>query len=203
MLCHLIREKYKYQGSGLLCIPLYEHSDAYKYVMDITEKEHLYPRLFQDVQYTKSELDKIRYFQMGIPDVLEYEGKDTKDYGTKFVDSCKVCVIGGKPVSDAMVDRKFLKKYKIGSLRPCIFVKRELRDIILKTELTGVSFNYKVRDYKNRPLQDDYYVMEIDNILPPMKNTTWLVDNLPDCRPRECGITLLICNLIFSMINLY
>ena len=176
--------KYKYNG-GQLNLPLEPDSPELKQAIQIAQENNLHPRLFSKVQYTKKEIGEIPFFQMYIPDPLELEGTDASDYGTQYVGGCSTCSLGGRPVGDVLVDRKFVKKYKIGNVRPDIYVSEELKKIIEDNNLTGVGFIGEMKDYKGREMPK-YHIMRIGSILPPMSDSTWL-NYTGGASYKECG----------------
>lgn len=184
-------KKYVYSGRGQLNLPLPEQSSSYRYVMDLAERYHLHPTVFQKVYYSKTEQECAEYFQMRILSPLELEGTDAADYGTQYEGGCPnpTCRLGKKLAGDALVDRKFLnqKKWDIGTLRPDIYVSGKLKDLICSNGFTGVSFEHGVKDFKGREMPK-YYVMEIQNVLPPMAPSTWLIqDEYVHKWYKECG----------------
>jgi len=179
-------KKYKYSVGGPLYLPLEENSPSYQYVMDMARNQDLHPRVFQMAHYTKSEIERTEYFRMFVYGPLELEGTSAFDYGTQYEGGCSHCGQGGKRVGDVLVDRKFVRKHKIGTLYPDIYVTNEIRRIIESGELTGVSFEHEVRDFKGREIPK-LYVMEISNLLPPMSESTWLKLEYEFPQYKACG----------------
>lgn len=163
-----------YYGNWRLELPLPYDNPKVMQIVDFAKANNLSVRVIQDVHYTKKEIESIAFFRMEIPYVTELEGTDAKYYGTQFYGGCSVCGMGQKLISDVFVDRKLIKKHKIGIINPCIFVHYEVKNKILNEKFSGIKFNFKVNDFKKRPIED-YYVMEINNVLPPMNNTTLLI----------------------------
>ena len=137
--------------------------------------------------YTKKELEAVPFFQLDVGFPLELEGTDPSDYGTKYTGGCPVCGLGKQLTSDVFVDRKFIRKYRIGQLQPDYFVSEEIRQLIEEAGLTGVSFEREVRDYKGRELPHRFYVMNIHHILPPLSPSTWLEDTKKRQMVSSCG----------------
>jgi len=110
--------------------------------MEMAKIHNCYPDVFQSVRYTKSELEKVEYFSMSIMTPLELEGTNAAEYGTQYEGGCHnpICRLGKKLVGDVLVDRKLMKKWDIGTLKPDIYVTEKLRDIILENSFTGISF---------------------------------------------------------------
>ncbi len=175
----------EFSGKGNLKIILEDETPGLDYIIKYSNLHHLHPHIAQWVHYTKSEIDRLPFFQMLIPDPLEVEGVSAFNYGTQYEGGCPICCLGGKPVGDVLVDRKFVKKYKIGNVRPDIYVSEELKEIIESNILTGVSFNHEMRDYKGRKIPK-FYIMSIHNVLPPMSNSTWL-DSTGGAKFKDCG----------------
>ncbi len=180
---------YVYDG-GSLELPLEPDSKELKNAIEDINKVTNVDGLYSIVHYTKSEEDKAAYFGMTLIELLYWEGTSAEEYGTVYSGACPVCGLGGKPVGNVLVDRRFVKKCKIGSVRPDIVVSEEVRKLIEDNGLTGVSFKDNVRDYKGREMKK-LYTMEIHNILPPMSDTTWLRSLSPlepKCEHRELGL---------------
>ena len=162
---------------GRITLVLDEASKTYTDVISMAEKYRLNPTVFQSVRYTKAEIEQIEYFQMRILSPLEIEGTDAADYGTQYDGGCPnpTCRLGRHLVGDVLVDRKFLnqKKWDIGTLRPDIYVSEKLKDVIVSNNLTGVSFEHEVKDFKGRKMPS-FHVMDIETVLPPMATSAWL-----------------------------
>ena len=131
-------------------------------------------RLFSEVYYTKDELTSAEYFRLNTSAPLELEGTCSANYGTNHLNQCDKCLMCGELIGDLYVDRKFMKKQKIGSLFPDLFVSEEIKLAIEEAELTGVKFGGLVKDYKGREMKEKYYVMHIASVLPPLSQSTWL-----------------------------
>lgn len=179
-------KKYEYSGRSQLNLPLEQNSPSYQYVMEMAQKHDLHPTVFQIVNYTKLEIENSEYYEMRIPEPLELEGTDAANYGTQYADGCPYCGLGGRPISDVLVDRRFIKNYKIGTLFPDIYVSESLKELILESHLTGVSFEHEVKDYKGREMPK-CSVMDIPNVLPPMSDSAWLIKDKDYGRYKECG----------------
>jgi hypothetical protein len=155
--------------------------------MEMSEKYQLYPHVAQWVGYTKTEKESARYYALGMSTPLELEGTKARDYGTEYDGGCSHCGIGGKLVSDVLVDRKLMKKTKIGNLFPDIYVSNEIKELIESNNLTGVSFNHEVKDYKGREMPI-FYTLDIHHVLPPMSESVWLIkDEDSNSRYDICG----------------
>ena len=182
--------QYKEYKWGALTLPLEPDSPELKEACLYVRSLGYHPRLFSEVYYTKKELERIAYFQMEVGSPLELEGTTASDYGTKYDGACPVCGIGGKRTGNVLVDRKFLKKRKIGFLAPDLFVSEKTRQIIEDHGFTGVSFDGEVKDYKGREIEK-YYTMSIHHVLPPMSKSTWLSDFsakvgiIPECNHHK------------------
>lgn len=129
--------------------------------------------LFSEVYYTKKELDHMPFFRLCLPYPLELEGTRVDDYGTVHEGKCPYCNRGGTLVGDVLIDRKFMRKYKMAILIPEFSVTEELKNAIEESGLTGVSFDHEVKDYKGREMPK-HYVMTIHSVLPPMSDSAWL-----------------------------
>lgn len=175
---------YQYSG-GQLNLPLEPGSATLAEALQIARDSKVRVDLFSHVHYTKKELENITFFQMCIAVPLELEGVHADYFGTRYKERCPNCDFGGIPIGNILVDRKFVKKCKIGWLYPNIIVSKEVRDLIESNELTGVSFGERVLDYKGREIPE-LYVMNVHHVLPPMSESTWLVKS-GVARYQECG----------------
>lgn len=162
-----------YEGHGNLHVIVDEDSPGVTYLKDISESLNLYPHIAQWVEYTQEEIENSKFYVMRIPEPLELAGTDSSDYGTQYAGGCAVCGIDRKPISDIMVDRKFIKKYQIGTLYPEIFISESVRNIINVNNLSGFLIDREVKDFKGREMPK-YYHLEVTNVLPPMNQATWL-----------------------------
>ncbi|MBQ6700824.1 MAG: hypothetical protein IJM98_09230 [Oscillospiraceae bacterium] len=178
--------KYEYNG-GSLNIPFEENSQELFEAIEIIKEKGYTPRLFSEAYYTKKEIeDKVGYFELSPSYPTELEGTTEKSYGTVLDGGCPCCGVGNVAVGDVLIDRKLMKKCKIGCLIPDYVVSKEVKEIIENNGLTGVTFEKKVKDFKNREM-DDFYVMNIKNILPPMSKTTWLNEQELEDGCKICG----------------
>ncbi|MBQ7124662.1 MAG: hypothetical protein IJO01_08665 [Oscillospiraceae bacterium] len=182
-------EKNKWYIDSELKIPFYENSEEFfNALLDANSHEMKYT-LFADTFYSKKEIEKdIHYFRLYPSYPTELEGTTEKNYGTVLKGGCLCCGVGSKAFGDILIDRKLVKKCKIGCLIPDYVVSKEIKEIIESNNLTGVTFEECVKDFKGRDM-DDYYVMNINNILPPMSKNTWfnkqvLEDKCPICGHR-------------------
>ena len=175
---------YQY-SEGQLNLPFEPDSAALFDAILIAQDSNARVDLFSRVHYTKKELDSMPFFQMCIAVPLELEGVHANYFGTQYEGRCPNCDFGGTPIGNILVDRKFVKKCKIGWLYPNIIVSREVRDLIESNELTGVSFGERVLDYKGREIPE-LYVMNVHHVLPPMSESTWLVKSGVS-RYQKCG----------------
>jgi hypothetical protein len=135
------RKECIYTGAGNLKLVLDEDSPAYKTVLHICKNNHVHPHIAQWVHYSSVELKQVKYFKLSIPSPLELEGTDASDYGTLYSDGCPFCGMGRKPIGDILVDRKFLRKYKIGCLHPEIFVSEDTFSDENRLDLTANADN--------------------------------------------------------------
>lgn len=175
---------YQY-SEGQLNLPFEPDSAALFDAIQIAQDSNVRVDLFSRVHYTKKELDSMPFFQMYIAVPLELEGVHADYFGTQYEGRCPNCDFGGTPIGNILVDRKFVKKCKIGWLYPNIIVSREVRDLIESNGLTGVSFGERVLDYKGREIPE-LYVMNVHHVLPPMSESTWLVKSGVS-RYQKCG----------------
>ncbi len=167
-------------------IPMYKELPSYHYIMEFIKKYKFHTRLYEVYYCSKKEKEKGEYFEMWIPSALELEGTDAAYYGTRYNSDCETCNIGGTPVGDVLVDRKFIKKYSIASLKPDIIVSKKVKELIEENNFTGVSFNHVVKDYKGREIPE-YYCMTINNVLPNADKKTIFDVNPPAYECKQCG----------------
>ena len=169
-----------------LTIPFYENSEELTNALLFAENHKMKYTLFADTIYNKNEIEKdIQYFRLYPSYPTELEGTDEKAYGTITGGGCPCCGVGNKALDDVFVDRKFMKKCKIGCLIPDYVVSKEVKEIIESNNLTGVTFEKRVKDFKGRDM-DDFYIMDIGNILPPMSKNTWFKSSVPQKKCPVC-----------------
>ena len=125
------------------------------------------------VHYTHKELEQIEYFQLAEFAPLELEGTKAADYGTKYECGCPYCGVGQTRIGNVQVDRKFVKKYKFGNLRPELFASEEIKQLVEREQLSGITFGSLLKDFKGREMPP-LYSLQINSILPPVSQSTWL-----------------------------
>lgn len=168
-------------------IALRKDSPELQKVIENCENNNVAYRMFADTYYSKKEIENnIKYFRMYPSYPTELEGTDESDYGTITDGGCPCCGVGNKSLGDVLIDSKLMKKCKIGCLIPDYVVSEEVKEIIESNGLTGVTFEKRVKDFKGREM-NDFYVMNIENILPPMSKTTWLNENQLAKKCDVCG----------------
>ena len=183
-------EAYQYDEKRYeIHFPIPKDSNAFLQLQSIAKENNISVRTYELTKHTTKEIQNALFFQMFISDPLESEGTYARDYGTKYADYCDACKIGGTLVGDVLVDRKLVKKAGIATLRPDIFVSKEVRWLIESNNLTGVRFDHKVRDYKGREIPE-YYVMSFDHIMPPMDSKTWFSFDPPAHFCSKCKKTI-------------
>ena len=187
---------YNYDGGNLLSLPLIPDSPELKEVLEIWDTTGSRPRLFSRVHYSKNEIEKTKYFRLIEAAPLEWEGKNAANYGTQYYNRCPHCKRGGSRNGRLLVDRKFVKNKKFGTLFPDWFASEETRIIVETNELTGISFGDPVLDYKGREI-DRLYAVQFDNVLPPLSKKTFLE---PYDKCEICGrqITYLCSDLQYE-----
>ena len=78
----------------------------YRELIDWIKQRKAHLRVFLDVHYTKSELNKVGFFRLAPSYPLELEGKFSRDYGTKHRDQCNkdyFCLMCGELIGDVFV----------------------------------------------------------------------------------------------------
>lgn len=176
---------YKGQGSGIT-IYLEQNSPYLNEICSICEERDLDPFIAEHTFYTKKEENSCEYFQMRIYSPLESEGSIASDYGTQCVGGCPHCGLGKETKGDVFVNRRFMKKRGIFSLRPDIVASPDVKWLIESEEFTGITFDTCLKDYKNREI-DEYHCAKIPNVLPEMDKSTWLIVKYEDPRYKKCG----------------
>ena len=169
--------KYLYKGARQLCLPFEPDSLA---LADATaeymREQGTYPRLFSDVYCTKKELEAIPFFSLDhLPSSLEMAGTSPDEELTKYEIMCPECGFRTNLQSNIVVDGPYFKRHKnkqICELHPSIVVSANLKELIETSGLTGVSFDYRVQDYKQREVPE-FYAMTVSHILPPMSSSAW------------------------------
>lgn len=179
------REEFQLNGNRIQ-LPIDKDSEVFRKIIDVAKDFRVSFHTYEFTEYDQEEIHNAQYFQMFVSDPLESEGTYARDYGTKYINNCSVCKIDGILDGDVLVDRKFVKKYGIASLRPDIIVSKEVKWLIETNDLTGVDFKHVVRDYKGRDIPE-YYVMSFNYTMPPMDSRTWLSFDPPAKICKECG----------------
>ena len=179
--------------NGRLVIPLVYDTPEYRELIDWIKQRKAHLRVFLDVHYTKSELNKVDFFRLVPSAPLELEGKYSRNYGTKHRNQCEneFCPMCGELIGDVFVDRKFMKKKKFGCLVPDLFASEELKEAIEEAGLTGIEFGGLVKDYKGREMKEKYYVVNITSILPPLSDKTW-IESVPSSKCEH------VCRYLWS-----
>jgi len=182
-----LRNREEFQlNDNRIQMPIDKDSQVFRKIIDIANDFCISFHTYEFTEYDQEEIHNAQYFQMFVNDPLESEGTYARDYGTKYINNCSACKIGGILDGDVLVDRKFVRKYGIASLRPDIFVSKEVKWLIETNDLTGVDFKHVVRDYKGREIPE-YYVMSFKHTMPPMDSRTWLSFDPPAKTCKECG----------------
>ena len=157
-----------------LCLPLEEGSAELNDALQFISEQGMDTGLFSRVYYTKKEIAQTRYFHFLEQCPLELEGTSAAEYGTKYEGRCFSCDSGGIRIGDVLIDRKFVRNVRFGNLLPELIVSKELKELIEEAELTGITFGPMVKDFKNREIPP-FYVAQIDNVLPALSESTWLI----------------------------
>jgi len=174
------KKTYPFSNNASLMIPFEPDSIHIKEAIKDLEDNNAHYLLISRVKYSKSELEKTEYFNWLLPTPLELEGKRAVHYGTQYNQECSVCSMVRDPIDHVLIDKKFLRKTRVGLVFPDIIVKGEIKELFEQEGITGVSFSKKVCDYKGRDI-DEFYVMDIHNILPPLSDKTWLEKSVYKC----------------------
>lgn len=165
--------KFVYKSNSTLRLPFLSESLELAKAIQYAQNNGATPRLYLETYYTPKELTSHPYFELFLPWPLELEGTSAENYGTQYQGGCPYCGTGKKPVGDVYVDRKFVRKYRVGTLVNEVFTNGEVKGIIQDNLLSGVVFKHMLKDYKGREL-DDYHIADITSTLPPLSSKTWL-----------------------------
>ena len=176
--------KYAYKGNSSLRIPLLAESAELAEAIQHAQSRGEQPRLFLESHYTPGELKKHPYFEMLLPWPLELDGTFVEDYGTKFHGGCPFCGLDKKYAGDVYIDRKFVRKYRMGTLLNILFANEEVKNIVQENQLSGIDFMQMLKDYKGREL-NGYHVAEINSVLPPLSSLTWVINH--GVHNEKCG----------------
>ena len=172
-----------------ISLPIPDSSPSYFDVLTAFKESGAYCRLFHYVHYTKCEIENTPFFNLTVSHPLELEGTDSFDYGSKPVGGCQKCGYGSRVDGNVLVDRKLIRKTKIGYVYPELVVSQEVKDVIEANELSGVVFKQNVVDWKGREMAP-FYTMHMSP-LPPLSSSTWLN---PDGFPcKTCGHETTYC----------
>lgn len=163
-------------------IPLIEGSPELDELLKQCDQSGLSVRAVSRAHYSKKELEQCEFFQIVPPYPTELDGVDLKNFGNVYDGACSVCGVGGELRRDVLVDRKYLRKYKMGIIQPELYMSGEVKTLVEENRLTGLSFNRKMVDYKGREIAD-FYVPDFGCVLPPMSGSTWLNPQAPE----KCG----------------
>lgn len=158
---------------GQIILPFEPDSPQLLEAQAITQDFELSSFLTSETYYTPKELRTHPYFELLLPWPLELEGTSAKSYGTQYQGGCPYCGRGKKHIGDVYVDRKFVRKYRMGTLVNEIFANEETKKIVQENQLTGISFPNMLKDYKGREL-NGYHIAEVNSILQPLSDKTWL-----------------------------
>lgn len=185
-----LKNKYPYREDALTHFPIPRESEEYHRIKE-TAKEYGVPiwHFYELVKYSEAEKKQAAFFEMNVSCALEAEGTSAASYGTQYTNCCPICKIGGTPVGDILVDRKFVKKYSITSLKPDVIVSKQVKWLIESNGFSGVHFDTSVRDYKGRKMEE-FYRLSIENVMAPANEKTWFSVEPPATRCEECGMTV-------------
>ena len=121
---------------------------------------------------------------MQLPDPLELEGIAPIKFGTQYKDRCEDCGFWKEPINEMLIDRKFMKKWKIASSDGHKFLSENVRKIFEANDVTGIHYIGNVKDYKDREMSP-FKLFESTNILPPISPTMNLKPYGHPC--KTCG----------------
>jgi hypothetical protein len=167
--------------------PFEEDSPHIQALLDFADKHMIPCNLLPKIYFTKTEIDKMPFFEMRLPDPLELEGAVPADFGTKYKDRCESCGFWAESVDEILIDRKFMKKWKIASSGGHFFLSDDVCNIFDMNGLAGIHYIGNVKDYKDREMSP-FKLFESTNILPPISPTMNLTSYGHPC--EKCGFDI-------------
>lgn len=179
-----ILKKYMDRYTPRWMYPFEEDSPHIQELIDFADQHMIPYDLLRAIYFTKSELEKMPFFQMQLPDPLELEGAVPADFGTKYKDRCESCGFWAESVDEILIDRKFMKKWKIASSDGHKFLSENVRKIFEANGVTGIRYIGDVKDYKGREMSP-FQLFESTNILPPFSEAMNLKPYGHPC--KTCG----------------
>jgi len=179
-----IPKKYMIYYTPKWMYPFEEDSPHIQELLDFADKHMIPCNLLSKIYFTKTEIDKMLFFEMRLPDPLELEGAVPADFGTKYKDRCENCGFWTESADEMLIDRKFMKKWKMASSGGHFFLSESVRNIFETNELTGIRYIGDVKDYKGREMES-FKLFESTNILPSFSEKMNLTFYGHPC--KKCG----------------
>lgn len=176
----------KYQQYYIPCVqyPFEADSPLVQELLKFAD-QHLIPcDLYANIYFTKTELEKMPFFEMRLLDPLELEDLSIARFGTSYKDRCEHCGFWTESPNEILIDRKFANKCKIASSDGHYFLSEDVRKIFEANGVTGIRYIGDVKDYKGREMSP-FKLFESTNILPPISPTMNLTSYGHPC--EKCG----------------
>jgi len=161
---------------GKIYLPFIPNSDEFYDALETVKSENIRYEIHSEVMYTQKEKDQCEYFNWIPPYPLELEGTRAHHYGTQYRHVCEECGLRSDPIDCVLVDKKFVSKAKVANLVPDIIVSEDIMKLFMSSGISGVTFEKETFDYKGRQMPK-YYLMDVKNILPPLAESTILVND--------------------------
>lgn len=153
--------------SGTLYIDdLDEDTDVFHEIETILKNQKLSYSFAELRDYTKHEMMASQFFEMRVIYPWETDGKVAENFGTKYERSCSSCIYGRRQVSTLTFNSRKVGRYDIVSLPPAIIINERLRDILLRSDITG----YDIQPVVDTRVaaESKFYQLVIGNVLPPL-----------------------------------
>lgn len=131
------------------------------------------------IAFSNEELREMPYFMVRFY-TERYVDKDCCEYGTEMKYRCSACKDGEEIVG--FVHIPVTKKIKSNAffVRPTIIVSRMMREKLELARVTGCTFR-PVINSKTNAIDENYFELAVDTILPPVISKTSEMDICPYC----------------------
>lgn len=145
----------------------------------LAEKGFLYYKEDGHIEFTNEELREMPYFMVRLC-TERYVYKDCSDYGTEMKYRCSTCKDGEEIVG--FVHIPVIKKIKLNAflVRPTMIVSRAMKEKLETAGVTGCIFR-PIIDSKTKEIDENYFELAVDTILPPVISKTFAMDTCPCC----------------------
>lgn len=164
--------------------PFEEDSPHIQELLDFAKANNIPCEFLHNIYFTKTELEKMPFFKIRLPYPLELEGMIPFEFGTKYKDRCEECGFWTESVNEMLIDRKFMKRWKIASADGHNFLTEDIKRIFDENGLTGINYIGDVKDYKGRDMEP-FKLFSCYNVLPPVAESMNLKKYGFPC--KKCG----------------